>query len=342
MAKEEIGSEFFEVPLGECSNNHFPSSTVWYRSGRTALGAIIDCILSRREFHSIALPSWCCETMIEPFLARKIDVFFYPVVLDVEGHLCQKLPDPELCDGILVMDYFGYVRQPELSAKWKIVIRDVTHSVFSAVYKDADYTYGSLRKWAGFWTGGFAWAKEATLPQVASRDIEDAYVLLRKQGMEEKRRYLSGEIEEKKHLKTFALAEDLLEKQPEGGADCQDIQAALRLNVPLIREKRRNNAAQLLDTIKEFAFFPELRPDDCPLFVPVRVPGGERDALRQYLIKQKIYCPVHWPVSSLHRLDENERQIYQEELSLVCDQRYDSDDMWRLCEAVDYFLKGNR
>ena len=61
-------------------------------------------------------------------------------------------------------------------------------------------------------------------------------------------------------------------------------------------------------------------------------------SLRRALISQAIYCPVHWPESPLHRLDGRERFIYQNELSLVCDQRYDETDMQRTVDAIRRFL----
>ncbi len=80
-----------------------------------------------------------------------------------------------------------------------------------------------------------------------------------------------------------------------------------------------------------------MKETDCPLFVPVRVPEGQRDALRRYLIEREIYCPVHWPVSGYHRLTEEEQSFYDEELSLVCDQRYGREDMERIIETVRSF-----
>ena len=303
----EIGSEFWEIPLAAEENDLFPADTHWYRSGRTALGSVLDHILAQRSIRTMALPSWCCETMVEPFLSRGIQVRFYAVTVDEQGRLCQQLPDPGWCDGILVMDYFGYARQGAIPQGWGLVIRDVTHSLFCGVPSDADYVYGSLRKWAGFWTGGFAWGSEPLPASGQSLTEADDYVVLRRQAMAEKSRYLSGQLE-----------------------------------VPFMRERRRQNAAQLLDHVRDYALFPGLRAEDCPLFVPIVLPHETRDALRRYLIEQEIYCPVHWPLSPLHRCEGAERRLYDESMSLVCDQRYDAKDMQRLCQAVDHFLKGNR
>ena len=76
-----------------------------------------------------------------------------------------------------------------------------------------------------------------------------------------------------------------------------------------------------------------------PLFVPVLVPEGRRDALRKHLIQNEIYCPVHWPLTEHHKIDQRSAAIYENELSLVCDQRYGAADMERIVKTVKNFWK---
>lgn len=79
--------------------------------------------------------------------------------------------------------------------------------------------------------------------------------------------------------------------------------------------------------------------NDVPLFVPILVKKGYRDSLRNYLIAHQIYCPVHWPVSEYHReVTKDGRIIYEEELSLVCDQRYSIADMKREIKTIKQFF----
>ena len=234
------------------------------------------------------------------------------------------------------MDYFGYTGEaPDLAGYAGTVIRDVTHSLFSRTYDDADYTFGSLRKWCGVYTGGFARARDG---HPLERGGEDAsgYTALRAKAMEEKVRYLAGEGD-KSYLEIFAEAEDLLEEAGISPATERDIALAKTLDVSFIRQRRRENAELLREAFPDRLLFPDMKETDCPLFVPVRVPEGQRDALRRYLIEREIYCPVHWPVSGYHRLTEKEQSFYDEELSLVCDQRYGREDMERIIETVRSF-----
>ena len=79
---------------------------------------------------------------------------------------------------------------------------------------------------------------------------------------------------------------------------------------------------------------------DVPLFVPIFIKKDYRDRLRDYLIAHQIYCPVHWPISEYHRKVTNyEKTIYDEELSLICDQRYSREDMEREAKTIRNFFE---
>lgn len=339
MNIREIGSEFWDVPQA-WGNGLFPQRTAWFLSGRWALDFILRDILTELTVPcSAALPSWCCHTMIQPFQSHGFSVKFYPVLPDPEGGLITDLAQVMDCGVMLVMDYFGYEGKPLPLGFRGVVIRDTTHSLFTTPPMDADYVFGSLRKWAGFWTGGYAWKRKGAFHLTPPRKTEDAYVSLRRRAMGEKRAYLEGWTEDKGYLSVFAETEALLDIWTERtGAAERDIAAAECFDVALLRRKRRENAGTLLKGVSHLALFPRLGEKDCPLFVPILVPEGRRDELRQFLIKRDIYCPVHWPVSSLRHLTKEERRVYDGEMSLVCDQRYGEADMGRILLAIEEFF----
>lgn len=339
--QKEIGSEFWNLPPMLSKENHlFPNNTQWFLSGRSAFQAIIKDL---NACHTAALPSWCCDSMIKPFADAGMEVRFYPVYWDRE-----LIQEPRLdCDVLLIMDFFGYTMPAPLLAGFDgIVIRDVTHSVFSASYEDADYYVGSLRKWCGVWTGGYAWTRDGHTLTVDSAD-DGGYALLRKHAMQLKNSYINGYVDNdgrkvtgKEYLKLFAQAEDMLEHIGVLPAAERDVQAARLLDADSIRNRRRQNAKALMKAFPDWLVFPELLETDCPLFVPVLVPDGKRDALRHRLIKNEIYCPAHWPVSAYHKLTDLERFIYDNELSLVCDQRYAQAEMDRIVDTIRFFIEG--
>ena len=329
----EIGGEFWDVPTGSKENGVFPETTQWYLSGRSALKAIVSELKNCR---TVALPSWCCESMIIPFTDAGLQVCFYPVYWDKE--LIQNITLD--CDVLFLMDYFGYTGdRPDLSEYHGVVIRDVTHSVFSTTYDDADYTFGSLRKWCGVFTGGFAWKKDGRRLPAADSD-ESEYIALREQAMNLKRAYINRpEEHDKSFLGIFRKAEECLESAGIPAASERDVIMAKTLDVPWMKSVRRRNAAILRNAFPEWLLFPKMEENDCPMFVPVLVPDGKRDSLRRYLIENEIYCPVHWPENEFIRLDERTSRIYRDELSLVCDQRYSEEDMAHIIKTIESFRK---
>lgn len=334
MDKNEIGSEFWSVPITTNTNSLFPSDTHWFLSGRIAQSAIITDILSKQKVQTVALPSWCCESMIRPFLDVHLNVCFYPVVIE-QNRLIQHLRFD--CDILFVMDYFGFSSSVDFSQCKSIVIRDVTHSLFSKAHGDADYTFGSLRKWIGIPTGGFAWGNFSKKPKVDVPNTE--YVKLRREAMDKKADYISGNRQDKVFLDLFRSAEDFLDNAVGiYGAASDDIDSAKHLDVDFIRKKRRENVVELFKYIGDFAIFKELHDEGCPLFLPIFI-KDRRERLKRYLIEKSIYCPTHWPLSPYHRLSDEEKLLYDSEISIICDQRYDKEDMRFIGETVLEGLK---
>lgn len=318
--RTEIGSEFWDVPTNK-KNSLFPENIKWFISGRSALKAIIR----DGKFKSVALPDWCCESMVDPFLDEGVEVSFYPA-------LSQQIRTD--ADAVFVIDYFGYSRNVQLCDFDGIVIRDITHSLFSLSRNDAHYYFGSLRKWAGFATGGFAAGFKS--PVCYEGDFPD-FVRLKKTAMADKKAYIEEKTDDKNYFENFSTAEDMLEHIGVFPADPDEVILASKLDADFIKDRRRKNAMILLDAFRDIAIFPELKDDDCPLFVPIKT--KMRNELRSHLIQKEIYCPAHWPKAACHTdISPDTEEIYACELSLVCDQRYNENDMHRIVSAVKEFL----
>lgn len=333
--KREIGSEFWDVPIAKQVCKLFPETTQWFLSGRSALQGIIKGIKRKKRIHSVAMPSWCCDSMIIPFLREGIEVHFYPVYWN--KNLIQEITMDS--DVLFLMDYFGYsLIAPDISGYSGIIIRDVTHSIFSATYNDADYYFGSLRKWCGVWTGGYAWSKDGHVLTMGEAD-DHGYTMLREKAMRLKNDYMNGfidnngfEITDKEYLMVYREAEERLETTGIVPAADRDIRLAERLDVEMIKSRRRNNAKILRSAFPDLLLFPEMNDTDCPMFVPILLEN--RDEVRKHLTKNEIYCPVHWP-----RPEGCVSNLYDHELSLICDQRYGIEDMKRIVFVLSEVLK---
>lgn len=349
----EIGSEYWlsddvADPVGMALWENWPGLKRYYVSGRTALSAILDDIVrayKQKRTLTAYLPSYCCHTMIEPFLRHKIKVDFYPVLYR-DGVLIQEIDAYHSCDVVLTLDYFGYQSTQVQLPRNAIAIRDMTHSLF-AHYPDtqnADYMFASFRKW-GTIAGAAIACKRIGEWQVDGPSAQyGEYISLRNQGYSEKAAYMAGKQLDKGFLSAFSEAEARLE------ADYLDYDAdptsILRAGeISSYAKARKENAKVLFEGLYDSRLaeplFSTLGEYDVPLFVPVFVRGNMRDALGKYLIENNIYCPVHWPLSDIHQANEEEKKIYLNELSLVCDQRYDISDMQREIDCVKRFENEN-
>jgi dTDP-4-amino-4,6-dideoxygalactose transaminase len=155
-----------------------------------------------------------------------------------------------------------------------------------------------------------------------------------------KNNYIIGNgISDKSYLKVYEKAEETLDRAGIAPADFRDIELANRIDVKFMVDRRRENASMLRSAFPDWLVIPEISQLVAPLFVPVLVPNGKRNELRSYLSEHDIYCPIHWPLSKFHRLDYRSSLIYENELSLVCDQRYSEDDMNRIIESIHFFME---
>ncbi len=345
----EIGSEFWVERDYICD-----PLEQFYSSGRSALNAIILDVKQRYGIEQVLLPSYCCDSMIIPFVMNLIRVRFYDVKLNIDRKISVEIPNAEKNEALFLMHYFG-ARIDDLRicgnpSDWAAVIVDGTHSFFSDFLcgLEQEYYFVSFRKW--FAVTGIAMAKSRTDKLLFPDESHTEYVRLRNEAFENKLRFIKGESSDKKvFLDKFGQAELLLEK------DCNcytpDVKDYFRLQNNILHKDdivstRRANARALISglcDIEHLSVIVNFDLDtDCPLFVPVVETTGRRNELRKHLIDNKIYCPVHWPVSYYHKgMNDDVQEIYNNELSLVCDQRYTVDDMNRIIECINKFYIEN-
>lgn len=335
--RKEIGSEFWSVPVCKTKNNIFCNNVKWFISGTSALEYILENIKKSKKIFTVAIPSWCCNCMIIPFLKNGLKVIFYPVYINEEKDLICDYSKIQNCDISLVISYFGYTTQKNIGSPTGIIIRDTTHSIFSKQYNDADYYFGSLRKWAGFWTGGYAYTKNEWETKVFIKSLDNKYINLRQKAMEDKIKYLSGIENSKKYLDLFNKAEEYLDLCNIVSGCLRDRELAEKMDIQFIKNQRRKNANVILNKLRDIAIFSELKSEDCPLFVPIILPKEKRELLKKYLIEHEVYCPVHWKETELHNLNPETRKLYEEELSIICDQRYNEEDMEKIVKLIEEF-----
>lgn len=352
--RSEIGSEFWSVPVKEATNGLFAGKVRWFLSGRTALNHIIfDIRQSNVAIGKVALPSYCCHTMIQPFLDQNLEVAFYDVYPG-KDKIEVGYSNAEDCDVILIMEYFGYNSDTNDIPRNKIIINDLTHSVFSEGQRVAsDYYFGSLRKWASIACGGFSWKTDGDFVLEGPKETNADYLTLRRTAAERKEEYINECRQDKEYLSIFSEAEEMLEAPQGSGVyefagDEDSIRKAKHMDIESVKSIRRKNAEYLIGRFNKLAeetngfikpIFTELKEKDCPLFVPILVADGKRDELKRVLVQQEIYCPNHWPKSDLHKLNEKTSVLFDQELSIVCDQRYGLEHMERIADAISNYSR---
>ena len=320
---KELGSEFEYYPIQSGNGVTFPAAGSLVFSGRTAIEAVVFN-LKAQNINSVLLPAYCCDSMIDPFRKNGINFQFYSVKYNKS--LFIEINDT--ADALLWCNYFGFKNTiPEFHG---IIIEDITHSLFSVEnhHEQCDYYIASLRKWEPLVCGGYCSIEGLKYVAPSNDFVEKKFF-----AMQLKRKYLSTD-DEKIKMRFLSYFKDsnewLAQNYSEKGIDCFSQKYFSHVNVKKERQIRRRNAHVLYSKIKEKGVFLFSEDEmDCPLFVPIIL--NNRDKIRRALIDNKIYCPVHWP----HPNAKCDSNLYDLELSLICDQRYSENDMERIAEVLN-------
>lgn len=333
----EIGSEFWLEREPAATSQR---EGCFVLSGRTAIDLIIQDIVKTRAVRKVYMPAWGCDSMLAPFSHRNIHVDFYDVRFD--GQLKCHTEITESTEILYVTNYLGYentldidvVRQ--FKAQGAIILYDRTHSFLKEndpYLELADYSFASIRKWMGVIGGAVVEGVRAYLLKPCP------YLDCKKQAMQMKQSYMAGDntIDKQSFLKLYGeFGHHLSEDYRDYAMD--DLSYALYKTEDLaaMRRKRRENAKYLHEHLKGVQFLDELTDNAVPLFVPVFFDSSEqRNAVRKKLIEAQIYCPIHWPKPAQIPAELKSNKIYDTELSLICDQRYDLADMQRIVTQIN-------
>lgn len=349
MTYPEIGSYFWledelSREAGKTGLDWLPrmSDAAASFSGRAAIELALRDLLLDRPVKRVYAPSYCCISMLQAFIDRGIQVKYYDVSCE-DGVFRYQIDPHHGCDVALVMSYFGLTTaaERELIQRFHkagtVVIEDITHSLLRAdsCSEDSDYVVASLRKWFAIPAGGWIGKKHGSLrvkPTMESNHAVDGKIA----GMQEKFAYLSGKTPDKEHFLVLQSKFDTDLIHIDRLLKLDDTSAAIlgRTDVNQVVQRRRENARILLDGLRDLAgtvlTLPKVELEkDVPLFLPIFLNKKDRDSLRAYLIARGIYCPVHWPEVMGAPVGPR-----QNELSLICDQRYCAGDMNAIVDAI--------
>jgi dTDP-4-amino-4,6-dideoxygalactose transaminase len=347
--RTEIGSEFWEAELSTHFKPICKNSYEFLLSGRTALDFIIRDIKESAGFEIVYMPSYCCHTMIQPFIENGIEVKFYDIGF-ADGRYTYEIDLEATFDAVLIMHYFGYYNEKveqiikKLLESGKTIIEDATHSWFSErpFSSYSDYVFASFRKWTGLPAGAVAIKNRDIFKISLPNNTNNRYLALRQNATQLKKRYINNGIGEKElFLNTFNQAEELLENDYRNYNLPKEFEDIIqRLDIDKLKQRRMSNAKYIISAINDLKGIKtvSMGAQDVPLFVPIILPEGTRNDLQQYLIKNDVFCPVHWPLSVLHKTEN--KTLYENSLSLVCDQRYNTHEIENMIKLIREFFGG--
>ena len=331
----EIGSEYHLMEkTNEIENNIFDYLkefyTIYFDSGRSALRALLSSISYKR----VLLPSYICESVRSCFKDCKVS--YYKIDRNLQicwSDLLKKTN--EQVDIIYIHFFNGYFDESysfgklkKLQEKYKfLIIEDTTHSLLTSIHSIGDYCICSLRKWFPIPDGGVLYSKQKIL--LSDYVEENEWHLKKHKAMKLKKNFLEGQhIDKEEFLLSFAQCEKALDRQKQVYR-ISDISRKILHNIDIETTKviRCRNVARL------DRFFLEKNVKRCamgsigqvPLFYTILV--DNRDHIKKWMIENRIYCPVHWPLYDEIKIFQDSVYNNAHELSIPIDQRYTCDDM---------------
>ena len=295
--------------------------------------------------HSLApsqiwFPSYLCDVMLKAAKQWRSNpvIQFYDVSYRLEISTAKWLTNVKKGDLVVLIDYFGfpydrvYAIQAKERGAW--VLEDACQALLSEGIGDfADFMLYSPRKWIGVPDGGILvdntdmglldielhkppseWWLKAFYATILRREFD----LI---GGDRRWFHLFREADINGPIGPYAMSE-LTQLLMQHGFDYHTI-----------AQKRVENYKTLLNDLDKFALFPELPNGVVPLGFPIRLKN--RDHVRQILFEHNIYPPVHWAIHDVVPAEFTEsHRLADDMMTLLCDQRYDSNDMERIAEII--------
>ncbi len=334
-----IGGEFEINPNATRGILQEQENMYYYSSGRAALYQILKSIPSNKKH--IWLPDYLCATIVKSVASAGFSYSFYELNNSFETEPI-ALSEAGFKDGdaILLINYFGLQHLQSVTSRIRkefptaIIIEDDVQAFFEFNERpnpDADYRYTSLRKTFPVTDGAPVFTKYP-MPKVsgvnsfAPLKLEASYMKFNRDSLKNDNEYLA----------LFKQGNDLIDSNLNSTISKESKAIYAGSDLSEVKRKRRANADYILAALSNMGIQTILPvPDDAiPLFVPIWL--EKRDEVRKRLFEQEVFCPVHWPTEGIELKRGNE--MFKHELSVICDQRYNMDDM---CKIINCIKNGN-
>ena len=349
MNKMELGSEYNldvnQLTLKE--NNIFQYlnifHTVYLDSGRTCLRLLSEQLGEG----DVLLPEYICDSVIKSFNSRKRDYYRLTPTFQIDiDDLVTRINEKTKI--ILVVNYFGSLISPDVCSRLEgikkqynvIIIEDTTQSIFSNKKIVGDYCVCSLRKWFPIPDGGVLYSQNdmkqlSNHVSIKNTSVSKIYPMILKT------LFLQGfSLDKDIYRELFVSCETEIETRVDSFI-MSDISTYILqcFNIDEMISSRTRNYAYLHEKLIGLNILPAISLSDsnCPFCYPII--HNNRDNLRQHLIKNNIYCAVHWPIkdTEIENLP-HAKELASQILSLPIDQRYGIEHMDYLLEILHEYV----
>lgn len=336
-----IGGEFW-YEAGIIKNEPSEFAGIFLGGGQSALYVICE-YLKNVEIHSVLLPEYLCPTILDRLDEQGLAYDFYEVNSDFSINLDSITAKIDSFEAIMFINYFGLSTTKEeleffkgLKEKGIIVIQDQVQSLSNDNYL-GDFVFNSYRKFCPY-SGSLLYTDSDVSEIIRKLPYNQNYFELIRRARAKKTEILALKgVNESEYLTAFDAAEESYYSLVSMG-DKWEKEMISSLDIEKIGRSRRENYLYLL---KEIAKIKELTPvfkelkGKVPLGMPVYMDSKNRNLLRQKLIKEGIFLPVHWNLTNENRIkSQKAKEMASKIVTLVIDQRYDAKDMDLMLNAI--------
>lgn len=311
-------------------------NTVYLETGRQAL-AIAASALRQSGYSTIFLPSFLCESMIEPF-KNDWNIQGYPITnlfrADLNA-LDRALQHAPARSAVLFAEYFG--NWPEgprkkfvdnLQQQGIAVIEDETHRIFAPGGIDATYRFASLRKILPVGDGSYLQSTHDRFERLDGIPLSNSARWL---AMDRKAAELT-QAQGFAHQEQFRRENELLERPGRlRRATPRTLSAVGNFDYPSLTAIRLENSSALRRAIAERTNIRPALPLQGTVESHLVLNATRPQELQAHLARRQIFCPIHWP-----RPPGWEHRPWRDDiLSIPVDHRYDVRDMMRIADQLE-------
>lgn len=353
----EFGSEFSLLYSEKSFFSSFAylSNVELMSTGRDALGLVAETI--DLNGGNILFPSYCCSSMVEPFIKRGWNVIYYPLNEDLSVNRTEIL---DLCGrfnpkAVLLMNFFGVAPIDDVSYNVKKkfenvrIIEDFTHVLFSKMVlsnKYVDFFVASIRKWVGVADGAVILSNQSIKNFIKNENSN--FINLRNEAQLLKFKYSITKdiILKESYLELLKKADLVIDKYENiYSISKSSLKVLNSLNVNSLILSRKENFKHLYDGISQingikFQVKFDIKQIDCPFSLPILV--NDRDKIQKKFASYGLYAPVLWPINNIARnVCDVSKTMSDNMLSIPIDQRYDYEDIEDIIRIIKSVMNSN-